>query len=837
MKSSQGARRVPLGAEVALAFAGGAASFTVLGVTIAVTDSDAVAVLLAVAAAVAVIAVARSWGVAYAIPAAIAALVAYDWFRFPPTHPDAFPDAENLLSLLLYLAVGALVGELAAHGIRRAEVSEAARRGLAEEQAALRRVATLVAREASQGEVFEAIAEETGRLLGTENIRMYRYEDVRSAVVVAAWGYDEFLPVGSRHPLGGVNSVSRVFKTRQPVRIDDYGATASGHIGEQARSSGIRTMVATPIVVEGRFWGAIAVGTAREEPLPDETESRLGQFTELLATAIANTESHARADRIAQEQAALRRVATLVAKELPAADVFAKVAEEAANVLGEVECTLLRAGAGGTASVVAAWGPGMSAIFPLGTVVPLTGDGVAASVVREGRPRRIDDYSAAGDVVAQGAGERGIRSAVGCPIVVGGRTWGAMVVARFASGAEPIAPGTESRIEKFADLVATAIANAEARAEVQRLAAEQAALRRVATLVAEGVPPSAVLDAVVAEMEALLDADQVALNRFEPGEEIVVLAHRGLDVVRTPVGSRVSTTGESVTAFVRRTGRPARIESYDGAEGALAELARTTGLRSSVSAPIMVEGRLWGLITASWKSEESPPSDTEQRMVRFAELLETAIANADSRDQLEASRARLLTAADEARRRVVRDLHDGGQQRLVHAIVTLKLAQRALDSKDMEAESLLREALEHAERSNAELRELAHGLLPAVLMRGGLLAGVEAVVARLDLPVDVEVPAQRFPAETEASAYFVIAEALTNVARHSHAARAVVKTSVEHGMLHVEIRDDGVGGADPGGHGLLGIGDRVTALGGRLTIHSPAGGGTIVAATLPLTDR
>jgi len=234
------------------------------------------------------------------------------------------------------------------------------------------------------------------------------------------------------------------------------------------------------------------------------------------------------------------------------------------------------------------------------------------------------------------------------------------------------------------------------------------------------------------------------------------------------------------------------------------------------------------------RTQESPPAGTEERMAQFAQLLDTAIANADSRDQLTASRARLLTAADEARRRVVRDLHDGAQQRLVHTIVMLKLAQRALREKDEEAESLVGAALEQAEQGHTELRELAHGILPAVLTRGGLGEGVRSVVGRLDLPVQVDVPAERFPADIEASAYFIVAEALTNVVKHANAGRAEVRASVEDGMLHVEVRDDGIGGADPGGHGLVGIADRATALGGRLKIENPVGGGTLVAATLPL---
>jgi signal transduction histidine kinase len=705
---------------------------------------------------------------------------------------------------------------------------------LAGEQAALRRVATLVAREASQLDVFTAIAEEIGQLVRAEEIRMLRYEGDRSAVVVAGWGEaKDVFPIGSRLRLGGENAASRVFRTGRPARMDDYGR-ASGPIAEWVLSIGICSVVAAPIVVEGGLWGAMVTGTTRDEPLPPETESRLGQFTELMATAIANTESHARADRLAEEHAALRRVATLVAKESAPAELFTKVAEEAANVIGDVGCALLRDEGDGTASVVAAWGAGISAGFRVGTRLPVDGDGVLAFVLREGRPRRIDDYSAATDAVAEGAGEHGIGSAVGCPIVARGGIWGAMVVARL--DAEPLPPETETRIAQFADLMATAIANAEARAEVDRLAEEQAALRRVATLVAQGASPGAVLDAVAAEMERVLGADGVTLSRYEPDEEVTVVAHRGSDPRRVPPGTRVSHQGENVTSLVRRSERAARIEHRERTHGAIAELVRNFGVRASVGAPIVVDGRLWGVAIANWRGVESPPVDTEERMAQFAQLLDTAIANADSRDQLTASRARLLTEGDEARRRVVRDLHRGAQQQFVQIILTLKLAQQALREEDGgKAESLIGEALEHAERGTAELGELAHGILPAALTRGGLRAGVAAVVRRLDLPVEVDVPAERFPAEIEASAYLIVAEALTNVVKHSRAGRAEIRASVEDGMLHVEVRDDGIGGADPNGHGLLGIGDRVTALGGRLKIESPPSGGTLLAAKLPLS--
>jgi PAS domain S-box-containing protein len=374
----------------------------------------------------------------------------------------------------------------------------------------------------------------------------------------------------------------------------------------------------------------------------------------------------------------------------------------------------------------------------------------------------------------------------------------------------------------------------EAESELERLAGEQAALRRVATLVAQGGSAAEVFDSVAREMERALGADGVTLGRYEPAWEVTVVAHSGPNASKVPVGTRVNHEGENVTSLVRRTERPARLEHYDETQDEIAELVKELGVRASVAAPIVVEGRLWGVTIANWRGDVSPPPETEERMSRFAELLDTAIANADSRDQLTASRARLVTAGDEARRHVVRDLHDGAQQHLVHTIVTLKLAQQALKQEDGKAESLVGEALEEAEHGNAELRELAHGLLPAVLTRGGLGAAISTLVTRLDLPVQADVPTERLPAEIEASAYFIVAEALTNVVKHSHASEAEVRASLKDEVLHVEVRDDGIGGADPDGHGLVGLSDRATALGGRFRVESPVGGGTLVAATLPL---
>ncbi|HEU0025416.1 MAG TPA: GAF domain-containing protein, partial [Thermoleophilaceae bacterium] len=523
-----------------------------------------------------------------------------------------------------------LVGTAVANAEARAEVAR-----LAREQAALRRVATVVAREASQAEVFAEIAEGVGLLLGAQEIRMLRYEDDQTALVVAASGAaSEVMPVGSRQTLGGENAASRVLRTRGPTRIDDY-RTASGPIADAVRRAQIRGVVATPMLVEGRLWGTMVAATTRDEPLPPETESRLSQFTELMATAVANTESHARADRLADEQAALGTVATLVAEGVEPAELFLVVSKEVARLFAGVSPLLvpsvIRFDPGPEFVLVGAAEPMLG--VPMGSRWGLKDLYVSTRVFRTGRSARIDesDLASLGGPDAELLRRQGFRYQVGSPIVVEGHLWGAMTM----NSKEALPPDTSERLEKFTELVATAIANAESRESLSELADEQAALRRVATLAAEGATPGAVFDAVAGEMERLLEADQVALNRFEPGDEIFVLAHRGVDVDRTPVGSLVSIEGESATAEVRRTGCPARMDNYESAEGALADLARTTGVRSSVSAPIIVEGGLWGVITASWKSEQPPPPDTEERMAKFASLLDAVIANAEARGQIE----------------------------------------------------------------------------------------------------------------------------------------------------------------------------------------------------------
>ncbi len=722
-----------------------------------------------------------------------------------------------------------LVATAIASSANREQLSQ-----LAEEQAALRRVATLVARGAPPGEVFDAVVGELGRLLGAGSTGLVRFEDDQTATVVAGWGrLDEVLRVGAVLPVGGKNVITQIARTGRTARMDDFARAASGPIADHAHRLQTRSAVGSPVVVAGRLWGAMVAASLHGGPLERDAERRLEQFTDLVGTAIANAEARTELARLAEEQAALRRVATLVAEEAPAAELFAKVAEEAANTLGTaLDAAIFRFEPDATGTVVAVWGEQPADGIRIDLRLPLDGSGAAAGVFRERRPVRVDDYSTAAGAIAERSARHGIRSAVGCPILVEGRLWGAMVVAKYES--EPFPSDTEQRISQFAELVATAIGNAEARAELRRLADEQAALRRVATLVAEAAAPLEVFKAEILEVAGLLGAAQVGMMRAESADEITIVAHHGQDPALVRAGMRLPLDGDSITARVLRTGRSARLNLYGDDGGAIARIARRSNVNATVGAPITVDGRLWGVITASWEGQDLPPADAEERLAKFAELLGTAIANADSRDQLTASRARVLTAGDDARRRVVRDLHDGAQQRLVHTVITLRLAQRALGMDADRLPSLLAEALEHAEQGNAELRELAHGILPAVLTHGGLRAGVESVASRLDVPVDVDVTRERLPAEIQASAYLIVAEALTNVVKHAQATRVRVSAAVDGETLRLEVHDDGIGGADPEGHGLLGVGDRVAALGGRLAIDSPRGRGTLLAVQLPL---
>jgi signal transduction histidine kinase len=359
------------------------------------------------------------------------------------------------------------------------------------------------------------------------------------------------------------------------------------------------------------------------------------------------------------------------------------------------------------------------------------------------------------------------------------------------------------------------------RDELRQRAEEQASLRRVATLVAEAVPASEVWDAVVTEVDRMLNPDTTALVRYEPDGTAALIAAKSSREHGVAVGSPYPFDEGSIVGEVLRTGH-----------GARKDVGRP-GIRSEVGAPIVVEGRLWGVIAVAFAEE--PADATEDRVAEFTELVATAIANAEGRAALTESRARVVATGDETRRRIERDVHDGAQQRLVHTIISLKLARRAMGDDAGKGAELVDEALENAESANAQLRELVRGILPAVLKRGGLQAGVEALATHAPLPVSMDVTTERLPDALEATAYFILSEALTNVVKHAGARTARIAAVIDGQTLKLEVRDDGVGGADAdGGSGLLGLADRVAAAGGELRVDSPPGGGTVIAAALPI---
>jgi PAS domain S-box-containing protein len=382
-----------------------------------------------------------------------------------------------------------------------------------------------------------------------------------------------------------------------------------------------------------------------------------------------------------------------------------------------------------------------------------------------------------------------------------------------------------------------AFSDAGGRVREERLQREYVAIlaaqRRVATLVAGGAASADVFAAIAREVGRVIGLPLVAVSRHErDGATVTVMGAWGDRPLPFRAGARLPLDPATVTAHVIRTGRPARNDDLPDLPGTLAALARGAGVRSGAAAPIFVDGEIWGTIGTA--GDEPLPEGIEDRLAEFTELVATAISNTEARTEVEASRARIVAAADEERWRVVRDLHDGAQQRLVHTIITLKLARRALENGQEDLPALLAEALDHAEQATTELRELAHGILPHVLTHGGLRAGVDALGSRMPVPIDIDVTVGRLPAAVEATAYFIVAEALTNVAKHAHARHASVAARVEHGTLRVHVRDDGIGGARPDGSGLVGLADRLAVLDGQLRIESPDGGGTLVAADIPL---
>jgi signal transduction histidine kinase len=371
--------------------------------------------------------------------------------------------------------------------------------------------------------------------------------------------------------------------------------------------------------------------------------------------------------------------------------------------------------------------------------------------------------------------------------------------------------------------------------ELARLTAEQTALRRIATLVAGGVPPADLFSAVAEEVSSVLGVDAALVSHLDPDGVATILAVAGTRAPEFVVGERLGVEPGLAIAMVVRTGRPARTDDYDRASPEFRERIRKAGIRSSVATPIVVDGQLWGVIVAS-SSRESLPKGTEQRMLNFTELVATAIANAESRSQLAASRARIVAASDEARRRVERDLHDGVQQRLVSLALEVRAAQSALPPTLTEVWAELSHVVEGLTGALDELREISRGIHPAILSEGGLGAALKTLARRAPIPVALDLHVEeKLPDGVEVAAYYAVSELVTNTAKHANASNVNVDVRCADGILCIVARDNGVGGADPArGSGLTGLRDRIETLGGTIAVRSPKGEGTAVEVALPL---
>jgi len=706
---------------------------------------------------------------------------------------------------------------------------------IAEEQAALRRVAVLVASGVPPEEVFTAVTAEAGRLLGADQAAVGRYDPDNAVTIFARWSAAGDKRPGVHTPLGGRNMATLVWEAGQSVRMDDF-SQLSGPGGEVVRELGIRSSVGVPIMVEGRLWGVIIVSNASEEPLPADAETRLAAFTELAGTAIANAQARVELRGYADEQAALRRVATLVAGGGQPEDVFAAVAAEAGRLLGADLTSVGRYDPGNVLTVLGAWGSGGAAMpFTVGTLATLGGQNMSTIVSRTGRPARFDDYEQATGPAAEVGRKWGYRAAVAAPIRVEGQLWGLLSVVSMRD--ERLPADTENRLVGFTELVGTAIANAQARVELRRYAEEQAALRHVATLVASGAPPQEVFAAVAEEFARVVAAEFTSVTRYHSDDTATIVgAWTKTGVLRPPPPTgRLRLGGRNMTTLVHQTGRPARLDDYGEASGAFAAVARGWGARSAVGVPIRVEGRLWGVVNVWSADQVILPADTEARLAAFIELVGTAIANAEANAALAASRARIVAATDEARRRIERDLHDGAQQRLVTLALRLREAQATAPPGTGEVVKRLDGVAAGVEAALEELREIARGIHPAILAQGGLRPALTALARHCPVPVnlDVQVPG-RLPDPVEIAAYYVVSEALTNTAGHAGAAVATVEVTAGPGVLRVCVRDDGRGGAGFGrGSGLVGLRDRVEALGGHISLHSPSGAGTTLTVEIP----
>jgi PAS domain S-box-containing protein len=755
------------------------------------------------------------------------------------THATLPPDTEKRLESFCELVATAI-----ANAESRAELaaSEARARALANEQAALRRVATLVAEQQSAHEIFTAVTEAVGPLLGADIAAMHMFPGDGTLTTIAGWSADgDMVPIGTRLRLDGDGLADRVFHSGAAVRIDSYTGV-EGETADVARGLRLRSAVGAPILVGGALWGVLMAATRSAKPLPDDAERRIAAFTELVATAIANTEARSELERLAAEQAALRRVATLVAAGVEPAELFSTVSSEIARLFTADWAAVGRYEPDGSGAVLVGASEDLPGL-PVGTRSGLDKGIVAGQIYRSGRPARNDDVGATratADATQQFAA-LGFISTVGAPITVDGELWGYVAA---SSSHSSLPPSTEKRIQSFGELLATAIANAHTRGELaasegraRTLASEQAALRRVATLVARGASPDETFSAVAQEVAGITGIPVVGVNRYEADGTFTVLGVAG--ETNFTVGSRWPIEEEGVAGMIHASGRPSRMDDSATVPGKLGEAVRLDGLVSTLAVPIVVEGSIWGFLIAATKRRKPIPAGTEERLATFTELVATAVSNATTRSELIASRARIVAAGDEARRRMERNLHDGTQQRLIALGLDVETLRDSLPAEQQGAQAGLQRIRQELEAVLADVRELSHGLHPPLLSQRGLAGSLRALARRSPIPVRLDVDVSERPSEsTETAIYYAISEALANAAKHARASDVSVLVATSGGEIRAIIEDNGSGGAEvSAGSGLVGLVDRIEALGGRFALDSRPGHGTRISIEMPLATE
>jgi signal transduction histidine kinase len=707
-----------------------------------------------------------------------------------------------------------------------------------EEHAAWRRVATLVAGGARPEELFSAVSTEVAKLFGADAVIARVVPDGAAVVVVGLTDGIPVVAIGTRWELEDLLASTAACPTGRATRSPQKRRQqASGAMADALRESGVVSSISAPIVVDGKTWGVITVAETRKA-LTHDAEERLERFTELVAIAIANNQARERLAQLAAEQAALRRVATLVARGVSPDELFSEV-NDVVGRLFDSEASIARFEPDGSGVVIVAQTAGIP-IVSIGTRWELDDLLATTRVYRTGRPARNDwtGLDTATGPTAERLRKMNFTSTVAAPIVVEGGLWGVMTVSHSR---ERLAPDTEERVERFTELVATAIAEAESRAELaasearaHELAREQAALRRIATLVAESASADELFAAVAQEVADLLDIPVVGVHRFETDRSFTMMGVAG--ETHFTVGSRWPVEDAGLAGMILDTGRPARKDDYAGMPGPLGAAVRDDRLVATVGVPIVVEAGTWGFLVGAARPGQPIPPDVESRLNRFTELLATAIANADSQAALAASRARIVAASDEARRRIERNLHDGAQQQLVTLAVALRRAEAKIPRGSTELRADLSRVAEGLTMATEELRELSQGIHPSVLTEGGLSPALKVLGRRSPVRVKLNIGFERrLPDHVEVAAYYTVSEALTNASKHATATCTWVSLNVENDALLLSIRDDGVGGADASpGSGLTGLRDRIEALGGHIQIESPPGRGTLIEVAIPI---